>query len=253
MKGLYQDKKLLLVDDNPAFVDLISILLQEIGLESVLVAGNFSEGVQRFQEDQPDICLLDITLGSNQRTGIDLAEKIRVRAPHIPIIFITSNYTEEYYDRCRHVRPSCFMNKELSLFKLRQAIDLALLNKREFPAVETIKEEIIPPLVSSDNYFFKIGDTLKKISVSKIAYFFAKNKFTYARVDDRNLPTSVQLKTLTNELPSNFHRIHKTYLVNVDHIEQIKIKDESVVINGESIPIGYTFKKGFLNKVKILK
>lgn len=256
-KERYKSATVLLVDDNPSFVELISILLHDIGITSVKSAYSFQEGVEAFTDYAPEVCVFDIDLGRGEPDGIDLAEHIRLTAPAIPIIFITANYTEEVYERCRHVQPSCFMNKELSRFKLRQAIDLAVLNRKAtnntaVPHPSRPKRPA-PPYVSDKNYFFKIGDAYKKISVDDIAFFYAKDKLTYARVDSRNLPTNTQLKTLEKELPANFQRIHKTYLINIDYIEQIKTKQDVVVICNEALPIGYTYKKEFLNKVHILK
>jgi DNA-binding LytR/AlgR family response regulator len=254
---LYHSASVLLVDDNASFIELISLLLHEIGISKIIAANSHEEGLKAFRQNTPDICIFDIDLGENKKNGIQLAEKIRSLSARTPIIFITSKYTEESYDQCRHVYPSCFMNKELSKFKLRQAIDLTLINNA-MSMKEKMELEPLPPknnasFVSNKNYFFKIGDSYKRIYLDDIAFFYAKDKLTYARLDNRNLPTTTQLKALAAELPFNFHRIHKTYLININHIEQIKIKEDTVVINGEPLPIGYTYKKDFLNKVHILK
>ncbi|NBC07334.1 MAG: response regulator [Bacteroidetes bacterium] len=253
----YTSATVLLVDDNPSFVELISILLHDIGITSVTSACSFEEGVEAFADGAPDVCIFDIDLGRGKPDGIDLAEHIRLTAPAIPIIFITANYTEEFYERCRHVQPSCFMNKELSRFKLRQAIDLTILNcnaaHNTTASHPPRPQRHEPPYVSDKNYFFKIGDAYKKISVEDIAFFYAKDKLVYARSDSRSFPTTTQLKTLEKELPANFQRIHKTYLINIDYIEQIKTKEDVVIIDNEALPMGYTYKKEFLDKVHILK
>ena len=76
---------------------------------------------------------------------------------------------------------------------------------------------------------------------------------TFARVDKRNFPTSVQLKTLEDELFPKFLRIHKSYLVNVDFIDAINTRDDKVEVMGESLPIGYSHRKSFLEQLKLLK
>lgn len=247
-------KKLLIVDDQPSFIYLIQLLLKEIGYTAIYTAEDFDTAWQLFQLHSPDLCILDIDLKDN-RTGIDLAEKIRVLDTHTSIIFLTANYTEEYYYQCRHVRPSSFMNKELSRLKLQHAIDLALLNQvtRNDADHNLLAPIVETPYITNKNLFFKIGDHFKKIAIEDICYFFAKDKFTYARVENRNFPTTVQLKTLASELNPTFQRIHKTYLVNVNFIEQIHPKEATITIAGETLPIGYAYRKKFISAVKLLK
>lgn len=249
------NKKILLVDDQKPFTLLVEILLNEIGFSRIYIETDFEGAWKSFLEVEPDLCLLDINLGKGQKSGITLAEKIRLSNSQVPIIFITSNYTEEYYAQCRHVRPSCFMNKELSRFKLQHAIELALLN--QIPPTPSLaastKNSVSVPYINNNNLFFKIGDSYKKILVDDISYFFAKDKLTYAKTEGRNFPTNIQLKTLETELSPTFQRIHKTYLVNLNHIEQINTKNDIVKIDNESLPIGYTYKKSFLKHVKLLK
>lgn len=200
-----------------------------------------------------DLYLIDISL-SDSKSGIQLAEEIRRQQSNVPIIYLTANYTDDYYTLARHTRPSSFMNKELSKLKLHQAIDLALLAQ---PAVEektTIPTNNIPPNISEHNFYFRIGDSFKAIPVKEVAYFYADNKMSYAKIGTRSYPTSVQLKTLEEELPSgDFVRIHKSYIVNTRQIEAIYPGESTVSINGESLPIGYAYRKEFMAILRLLK
>ena len=253
MNAQFSKKKILLVDDNPSFVRLLRIFLKEIGFTFIQTADDFKSGLQLFLDQPPDICLLDAALASSDRNGIELAEEIRLRNLQVPIIFLTSSYTEDQYDQCRHVRPSNYLNKELSRFKLQQALDMAFMNLtlEDIPQAPSANEET--PHDQSQNFFFKIGNYYKKISLDEIAFFFAKDKFTYARVNDRNFPTNVHLKALETELQSIFQRIHKTYLVNIDYIEHINPRTSMINIGGEKLPIGYAYRKSFFDRVKLLK
>lgn len=246
--------KVLLVDDQAAFVSLITLLLHEIDIMDVQVAQNAQQGIARYKAHNPDICLLDIDLGKGQPSGIDLADEIRALNPQVPIIFLTSHYSDDYYEKVRHIRPSSFMNKELSKLKLYQSIDLALMQasaKATSPVVQT------PPIyfhsAPSEHLFFKIGDAFKQININEVSYFYSKDKLTYARVGNRNYPTSVQLKILEEELDSHFVRIHKGYLVNIKSIDSINTNENYIQIDKEKLPIGHVYRKPFLEKIKLLK
>ncbi len=63
----------LLVDDNARFRISARALLQREGME-VALAANGEEAMQRFQEVQPDVVLVDINLGDE--SGIDLSHAL---------------------------------------------------------------------------------------------------------------------------------------------------------------------------------
>ncbi len=251
---------ILVVEDHPGFAQLLHLMLEELGTVNIRMAKNYDEALSLFQEQAPDIGLIDIDLGEGEKNGIALVEKIRETEPDLPIIYLTANYTEDYYMRCRHTRPSSFMNKEISRLKLHQAIELALLQIKTSETVSSTMPALSPapapmhvPFLNNTHFFFKVGDIYKNIAVEDIAFFYANGKMTFAKVEKRNFPTNVQLKTLEEELFPKFIRIHKTYLVNVAHIESINTKDDKVEVAGESLPIGYSHRKTFLEQLKLLK
>lgn len=248
--------KILLATFDSGQRKILSLLLKEIGFEVLPAVTDVPTGLQLFIEHGPDICLIYTGWAPDGLSGIDLAEKIRVRGSTAPIIFLTDNYTEEAYRQVRHVRPSGFMSKELSSFKLRHAVELALLGKPD----ESSHNQKTPPSLPTNpselanrQYFFKVDDHYAKIPIDEVTFFFAEGRLTYARVESRNLPTNVPLKTLIRELTPAFHRIHKKYLINVNRIDYIYPKDSIVEIGSESLPIGYAYRKAFLKRMNLLK
>lgn len=249
---------ILLVEDNKQFVLLLQIMLEDMPFKEVLVATSYEEALEVLKEATPDIFLLDIELSENEREGgIALGEIIRERQIDAPIIYITSHYTEDYYEYTKHTRPSSFLSKELSRLKLHQAVDLALLNYSAYqPAGQqhytpTTKAA---PKITDNQFFFKVGDAYKAIPVEKIAYFFADKKMSYARMESRSYPTSIQLKVLEEELQKlGFIRIHKSYLVNIKQIDAVHPRDSTVTVASETLPMGYTYRKPFLETLNLLK
>jgi DNA-binding LytR/AlgR family response regulator len=256
--NLSNSLRIFVVEDHSGFAQLLHLMLEELGVTDIQIAKTYDEGLTLFRKQSPHIGLIDIDLGEDEKDGIALVEKIRETEANLPIIYLTANYTEDYYLRCRHTRPSSFMNKEISRLKLHQAIELAML---QLQSTETLAKPLTPfspppmqpPLISNSNFFFKVGDLYKNIAIQDIGFFYANEKMTFARVDKRNFPTNVQLKTLEDELFPKFLRIHKSYLVNVDFIDAINTRDDKVEVMGESLPIGYSHRKAFLEQLKLLK
>ena len=249
-----QDIVIFVIEDNNDFTLLVKFLLEQIGCTNILTASSYSQALTLVDKHSIDVILLDIDLGES-KNGVMLAEEIRRRDPHIPIIYITSNYTDKYYAYARSTRPSGFMNKELSRLKLHQAIDLALLNHPDEPqsSAKEQKSELAPN-ISPYNFYFRIGDVYKAFPIVDIHYFYSDKKMSFAKIGSRSYPTSVQLKTLEEELPGGqFIRIHKSYIINTKFIESIHPSESSVFINGESLPIGDAYRKEFMAVLRLLK
>jgi len=79
-------KKILIVDDEPDMVTLLTTLLEDNGYETVS-AYNGIEGMEKVQSDNPDLITLDITM--DKETGIKMYRKLCQAGSQIPVIMVT--------------------------------------------------------------------------------------------------------------------------------------------------------------------
>jgi two-component system alkaline phosphatase synthesis response regulator PhoP len=81
--------KVLMIDDDPEFVDAISNLLDAKGYE-VHTASNGADGVEEAVTENPDVILLDVMMATKHE-GFDVARKLHddEKAKEIPIILMT--------------------------------------------------------------------------------------------------------------------------------------------------------------------
>lgn len=81
--------RVLLVDDDPDFIQANSIILDASGFE-VLTASNGAEGLKKVEEEKPDVVVLDVMM-ENTDEGFAVARKIRRKLhSNVPIIMLTS-------------------------------------------------------------------------------------------------------------------------------------------------------------------
>ena len=78
------------VEDEPSFVDALTIGLEREGFD-VAVAVDGAEALDRFDEVDPDLVLLDVMLP--KVTGIDVCRELRKRT-QVPIIMVTAKSAE---------------------------------------------------------------------------------------------------------------------------------------------------------------
>ena len=82
--------RVLLVDDDPALLDMLCLAFEDAGFEAVAAADG-AAGWRRFSRDAPDLAILDVLMP--EVDGLELCRRIRGAAA-TPIILLTSRATE---------------------------------------------------------------------------------------------------------------------------------------------------------------
>jgi DNA-binding NarL/FixJ family response regulator len=113
--------RLLIVDDNPAFLEAATGLLEREGLTVAGVASSGAEALRLSLELQPDVALVDISLG--RESGLDLAR--RLVDGDGPIVILISTHSEaDFADLIAESPALGFVPKsELSARAIRRLLD----------------------------------------------------------------------------------------------------------------------------------
>lgn len=237
----YSYVKILIAGEKSNVQRVLLLHLKSFGIKNILLADNAKLALHLVQKQEPDIALIDFDLGV-EKAGIDLAKQLRVFTK-LPIIFITSSYTMNIYEKVRETNPIAFINTDISIMKLKQEIELAL--NRDSKEQNTFFKDKIEDIV-----FIKIGNWLRKINLNDIDWFGIDGKLAYAKIKKKELPINNSLKHLDNNLPKGmFIRIHQSYIINYSKIIAINPIRSTVVIAGTELPLGRSFKKNLLNRI----
>lgn len=155
MKNLdeIQNKVILAVDDDIFFLEIVKLMLENIGFLKIETARSYDEAKRVLAEKEIDLVLLDIELDGD-KSGIDIARDIQAMQIDLPIVFMTATYDEAVYESAKETNPFSFLNKNMSQIQLRQAVELPLAaqiknaakaeaQKEALDANTRIKEEFI--------------------------------------------------------------------------------------------------------------
>jgi two-component system alkaline phosphatase synthesis response regulator PhoP len=82
-------KKVLMIDDDPEFIDAITNILDAKGYD-VVSAGDGKDGVAKAKQEKPDIILLDVMM-TTKSEGFDVARELSKDAnlKGTPVIMLT--------------------------------------------------------------------------------------------------------------------------------------------------------------------
>ena len=228
-------------------------MLEEIGYEVVDNVIVYEQAIEVLKNNHVDLVLIDIILASD-KTGIDLGRHIR-ETYNIPFIFVTSNSDKATVENAKLVKPDGYLVKPFEQQDLYTSIEIALSNfnysqkSGKSPEYENNEvDEITSNSVLKDSIFVKKQHLYYRIQFTDIQFIKADNVYLEVNTVDKKFLVRSPLKDYLEKLPKNkFYRAHKSYIVNVDHIEAINSKD--ILINDTLIPISKDFKEFIISSM----
>lgn len=236
--------KILIVEDNVIIADDMQSMLEEIGYEIVDNVIVYEQAEEVLKNQQVDLVLIDIILASD-KTGIDLGKHIRSNYD-IPFIFVTSNSDRATVENAKSVNPNGYLVKPFEQQDLYTSIEIALSNfsssGKPSGGIQPEEDVAVSNAVLKDSIFVKKQHLYYRIQFSDIRFIKADNVYLEVNTVDKKFLVRSPLKDYLEKLPKNkFYRAHKSYIVNVDHIDAINSKD--IMIKDTQIPISRDFKE----------
>lgn len=234
--------KILIVEDEMIIAANISLQLTHLGYEVIGIIPRAEEVLPLIREQQPNILLLDINL-KGDLDGIDLAHLIQ-KEFKIPIIFLTANSDEAHFNRAKAVNPYAFISKPFKKLDLQRAIELTVvrIGEENNKKVNGGSEETF---VLSDSIFVRSHDKMVKVFIDNILYIEAERNYCKIHCKDKEHLLVATLKDLEEKLlANNLMRIHRSFIVNLSHIDEIATSHISIA--KKTIPISAESKKELL-------
>lgn len=107
-------KKILVVDDESDFLEVIRIRLEAEGYK-VITATNGKEALNKIKRENPDAVLLDILMP--KLDGLQTLKRIRKQNENLPVFMLTAFCNEERFKQAKKLKASGFIVKTSSIKK----------------------------------------------------------------------------------------------------------------------------------------
>lgn len=182
------------------------------------------------EEKTYDLLFIDIRLDQN-RSGIETAKQIIAVLPEIQIVFIT--YYPQYYLDVYEVPHIYLITKDKVDALLPKAIDTALKNYKDS---------------DSDTLVIRTKYETHVIRKKNILYLEKKLRQIIAHTTEGNITFYGSFREIPSQLGERFVRSHKSYIINIDHIEKID-RRFVVITDGSLVPLSRTYSKTLLDIV----
>jgi DNA-binding LytR/AlgR family response regulator len=230
--------KIVVVEDEIIIADHLCETLENLGYEVFEPAISYTEGKELIDTERPDIAILDINL-SGRKDGIDLAKYIRENHD-IPFIFLTSFADKATLERAKQVNPPAYLIKPFNKEELYTSIEIALFNYQKTKNVEVKKKDFV---------FVKQKQLFIKIYFKNILFLKSDHVYTEIFVDKgEKYIIRESLGEYSNQLNEDFVRVHRSYIVNFQHIT--KVEANQLWINEFDVPISKQHRNDILEKLE---
>jgi DNA-binding NtrC family response regulator len=130
---------LLVIDDNPGSVELVSDAVAQPGLE-ILAASDPEEGLRLFRQRRPQIVLTDLKMP--RMNGIEVLDRIMEVDPSTEVILMSAHYSTESAVEAIKKGASDYLNKPVSVGPLRERIATLLEEVRKRQRSLQLEEEL---------------------------------------------------------------------------------------------------------------
>ena len=131
--------RILIADDEPAFLQTITSRLQKAGFECVN-ALDAETAFELLREEEFDLLISDIRMPGNDH--LEFIQKVRTLAEQIPIILVTGNPTLESAVESVRLQVVAYLIKPFSHDILIEEVTSAISMRRLFQAVRRLRERV---------------------------------------------------------------------------------------------------------------
>jgi two-component system nitrogen regulation response regulator NtrX len=134
------DKKVLVVDDEERVVQSITGVLEDEGFQ-VASAKSGKEAIEIFQQEKPDVTLVDIWMPGMD--GMEVLKRLKGISPDCQVIMISGHATISTAMTAVKLGAFDFIEKPVSLDLLLQTIHRALDQPKELMAIQPVEENTL--------------------------------------------------------------------------------------------------------------
>jgi len=205
---------------------------------------NVADALEYLDQERVDLLFLDIEMPG--ASGFDLLDRLT----YSPMIILTTSKTEYAFNAFQyHVddylkKPFTFKRFQESIQKLQQKASSV-----QAPASPAVTMPAIS--IETDFLFIKAEDKLIKLKKDDILFLESMRDYVKFVTPARNYVTYSTLKNMEEKLIGpNFLKVHRSYIVNITKIDDIR--GNTIYLLGNQIPIGKGHRDEVAARLNIL-
>ena len=235
----------LLVDDDPLVVQAIEHFVEKSELVGACrYAGDVAAAVNMLSAGRFDFVLLDLHLPDQP------GQSVLGAVPAETAVIVVSSDPDFGAGSYAYPNIIDYLVKPIDFVSFHRALARASefrgnVGQSDAPAAgEGRRGQVI---------FVKSGNEVVRVALDEVRYVKAEANYVSFHFggDTRPVMALVSLKKVGDQLPGQFLRAHRSYIVNRAHIERFDGRE--VQLAGAAIPVGDAFRAEFLRRLGVVE
>lgn len=226
----------LIVDDDPLAAQVVQNCVTNTPfLETVGTCSNAVDAAEFLRTAAVDVLFLDVEMPL--MSGIDLLSTLQ-EPPAVVLITSSPDYAVEAFSYA----VVDYLVKPIRYARFLQAAQNALA------AVEEARGPALPA-PDAEFTFVKVDQRLVRVRFADVLYVEALGDYVHVvQKEGSKLVVHSTMHAAEEKFPAQqFVRVHRSFIVNLNHIEAIE--DNAVVIGKKHFPIGQTYLRDVLQRL----
>lgn len=188
----------------------------------------FIQYVRVWMDVAPDITCMDIT----QKGAIEALEELRPKFPDTLLLIIADTTISPLRYMKPNIMAASLLLRPIDNGHISEAMD------ELFKALNQQKEAL-----DEECFIIKRRDNIQRLPFSQIDYFESRSKRIFVRTGNRELSIYDTMDGLMAQLPKQFLRCHKGFIVNKYKIKQADFSRNILYLDdGLEIPMSRSYK-----------
>ena len=239
------------IDDEPLALQQIAAYIGKVPFLELAAQCQSALEAQRFlQSDTVDAIFCDINMPD--LNGMDFIKSLAVP----PLVVFTTAYAEYAVEGFK-VNAVDYLLKPFGLQDFMRAANRLQERLHESPSLpsylspltsnKSLTSHLSPLTSENDNVIFlKTDYRIVKVTISDIRYVEAMSEYLKVWLEGEAKPliTLLSMKKMEERLPATFMRIHRSYIINLDKIQEVN-KNRVIMDADTYLPIGDLYKEAF--------
>ncbi|MES2376347.1 MAG: LytTR family DNA-binding domain-containing protein [Bacteroidota bacterium] len=226
----------LIVDDEPIARKLLQEYIEETDFLALAgTAENPIKATALLNELDIDLIFLDVNMP--KMSGFQFLRS----ATNLPMVIMTTAYGQYALDGFEMAVVD-YLVKPFSLDRFVKATQKAL-------KLKTLEQKQQPTEKSTDDYFYvKCDNKIERVNYADLLYIEAMANYVTLYTTNKKLVVYLTIKGIQEKLPADkFLQVHKSYIVNIDKINNIE--GSMLDMGVGKISIGQSFYDDALKRI----
>lgn len=234
---LDKDVRYVIVDDDPVSVSVLNKFAEKVS--DLKCQGTYTSGLDFLNSGNHDVDLVFMDVEMPEINGLDTINTLNTK----PVIVLVSSFVEYAYDAFEH-DVADYLLKPVNKARFLKSVNKVrgIIEHRTYsPSQNTASERVV---------FIKHKDVFVRVYYRDIQFIQSQSEYVEIVTEEQTFLHYGALKKLVQTFPDNFLRVHRSYIVNLNHVVSYGLN--SLEVGGQIIPVSKSYSQKLKEKIATL-